>query len=380
MRVLQLGKFYPIRGGVEKVMWDLTIGLSLAGVACDMLCAILKKDGPDKKDEPLYQGGGIFRFNEYGRVICVPAWTKKAATMIAPAMVGWVRKHAAEYDIIHVHHPDPMAALALRLSGYKGKVVLHWHSDIVSQRFFLALYKPLQTWLIRRADRILGTTPVYVASSPYLKEVQEKCGYVPIGIDPIPFDVAHAEAIRTRHSGKTLLFSLGRLVPYKGFSYLIDAMSLLPERFHLILGGKGPLKEALEAQIREKNLQHRVTLLTGYIPDETVYALFGAADIFVLPSVMKTEAFGIVQIEAMSCGTPVVATRIPESGVSWVNKEGVSGRNAAPEDARSLADAILAVCDEKDRFGEGAKALFGERYRIDKMINKILEVYEEICT
>ena len=378
MKVLQLGKFYPIRGGVEKVMWDLTEGLSAAGVTCDMLCARLRGDGPDERDKALYQGGGIFRFNEYGRVICVPAWTKKAATMIAPAMIGWLRKHAAEYSIIHVHHPDPMAALALRLSGYKGKVVLHWHSDIVSQRFFLALYKPLQAWLIRRADRILGTTPVYIASSPYLKEVQEKCGYVPIGIDPIRYDADRVEAIRARNAGKTLLFSLGRLVPYKGFSYLIEAMSLLPERFHLILGGKGPLKEALEAQIREKNLQHRVNLLTGYIPDETVYALYGAADIFVLPSVMKTEAFGIVQIEAMSCGTPVVATRIPESGVSWVNEEGVSGRNAVPEDARSLADAILAVEAQKENYAEGAARRFRECFSKEIIINKILSEYENL--
>ncbi len=378
MKVLQLGKFYPIRGGVEKVMWDLTEGLSAAGVTCDMLCARLRGDGIDERDKALYQGGGVFRFNEYGRVICVPAWTKKAATMIAPAMIGWVRKHASEYDIIHVHHPDPMAALALRLSGYKGKVVLHWHSDIVSQRFFLALYKPLQNWLIRRADRILGTTPVYVASSPYLQEVQDKCGYVPIGIDPIRYDAAHAEAIQTRHSGKTLLFSLGRLVPYKGFSYLIEAMSLLPERFHLVLGGKGPLKEALEAQIRKKGLQHRVNLLTGYIPDETVYALFGAADIFVLPSVMKTEAFGIVQIEAMSCGTPVVATRIPESGVSWVNEDGVSGRNAAPEDARSLADAILAVEAQKENYAEGAARRFRECFSKVIIINKIISEYENL--
>lgn len=378
MKVLQLGKFYPIRGGVEKVMWDLTEGLSAAGVTCDMLCAQLRREGIDERDKALYQGGGLFRFNEYGRVICVPAWTKLAATMIAPAMIGWVRRHAAEYDIIHVHHPDPMAALALRLSGYKGKVVLHWHSDIVSQRFFLSLYKPLQTWLIGRADRILGTTPVYIASSPYLKEVQDKCGYVPIGIDPIRYDAERAETIRTRHTGKTLLFSLGRLVPYKGFSYLIEAMSLLPERFYLILGGKGPLKEELEAQIREKDLQHRVNLLTGFIPDEEVYALFGAADIFVLPSVMKTEAFGIVQIEAMSCGTPVVATRIPESGVSWVNEEGVSGLNAEPSDARSLADAILGVEAQKENYAEGAARRFREYFSKVIIINKIITEYENL--
>lgn len=378
MKVLQLGKFYPIRGGVEKVMWDLTEGLSAAGITCDMLCAQLRGDGPDDRDKALYQGNGVFRFNRIGRVICVPAWTKKAATMISPAMIGWLRKHAAEYDIVHVHHPDPMAALALRLSGYKGKVVLHWHSDIVSQRFFLALYKPLQSWLIRRAKRILGTTPVYVASSPYLKEVQDKCGYVPIGIDPIRYDDAQVQAIRVRHTGETLLFSLGRLVPYKGFSYLIDAVSLLPERFHLILGGKGPLKEALEAQIREKGLQRRVSLLTGYIPDEAVNALFGAADIFVLPSVMKTEAFGIVQIEAMSCGTPVVATRIPESGVSWVNEDGVSGQNATPEDARSLADAILAVEAQKEKYAEGATRRFRETFAKEIIINKIITAYENL--
>ncbi len=378
MKVLQLGKFYPIRGGVEKVMWDLTEGLSAAGVTCDMLCAWLRGDGPDDRDKVLYQGNGVFRFNSFGRVICVPAWTKKAATMIAPAMISWLRKHAAEYDIIHVHHPDPMAALALRLSGYKGKVVLHWHSDIVSQRFFLSLYKPLQTWLIGRADKILGTTPVYVASSPYLKDVQDKCGYVPIGIDPVRYDAAQVQVIRERHTGETLLFSLGRLVPYKGFSYLIDAMSLLPERFHLILGGKGPLQEALEAQIREKGLQRRASLLTGYIPDETVNALFGAADIFVLPSVMKTEAFGIVQIEAMSCGTPVVATRIPESGVSWVNEDGVSGRNAAPEDARSLADAILAVEAQKEKYAEGAALRFRETFSKEIIINKIMSIYENL--
>lgn len=378
MRVLHLGKFYPIRGGVEKVMWDLTEGLSATGVYCDMLCAQLRKDGPDAKDKHLYQGHGIFRFNDCGRVICVPAWTKVAATMISPAMISWVRRHAAEYDLIHIHHPDPMAALALRLSGFKGKVVLHWHSDIVSQRFFLALFKLLQRWLILRADQILGTTPVYVAASPYLKDVQDKCSYTPIGIAPVHPDEARVQAVRACYPGKTLLFSLGRLVPYKGFSYLIDAMSLLPERFHLLLSGKGPLKEVLDKQIQEKRLQDRVTLQTGFIPDAEVHACFGAADIFVLPSIMKTEAFGIVQIEAMSCGTPVVATRIPESGVSWVNEEGISGLNAEPADARSLADAILAVETERNRYSKGASERFSRLFTKEIMVQRVLKIYEQM--
>ena len=377
MRVLQLGKFYPIRGGVEKVMWDLTESLSAAGVCCDMLCAKFHGDGPDTKDLPYYSTDGLFTLNGSGRVICVPALAKVAATMIAPRMISWLRRHGKEYDIIHVHHPDPMAAMALRLSGYRGKVVLHWHSDIISQQFFLRLYKPLQDWIIRRSDKILGTTPVYVRSSPYLKDVQEKCDFVPIGIDAIRFCPARARAIRDSHPGKTLLVSVGRLVPYKGYSFLIEAMTRLPERFHLLLGGKGPLMESLEAQIRDSGLQDRVTLL-GYVSDDDLPALFGAADIFVLPSVMKTEAFGIVQIEAMSCGTPVVATRIPESGVSWVNEEGVSGLNAEPKDADSLAQAILGVESYRERFSAGASRRFSQMFTKEQMYRKVKSVYDSL--
>lgn len=377
MKILQLGKFYPIRGGVEKVMWDLTRGLSQRGVTCDMLCARLSGDGCDAKDEAFFDGRDTISFNEYGRVICVPAITKLAATMISPAMIRWVRRHAAEYDIIHVHHPDPMAALALRLSGYKGKVVLHWHSDIVSQKFFLVMYKPLQSWLIRRADRILGTTPVYVASSPYLKKVQDKCGYLPIGIEPVSFDPARVKSERAMYPGKTLLLSVGRLVPYKGYTYLIEAMTHLPGRFHLLLGGNGPLMGSLERQISLSGLQKRVTMI-GYIPDDDLPVLFGAADMFVLPSVMKTEAFGIVQIEAMSCGTPLVATRIPGSGVPWVNEEGVSGMNAEPADAKSLAEAILKVEADKERLSEGASRRFNSMFTMETMINQIIKIYENI--
>ena len=378
MRVLQLGKFYPIRGGVEKVMWDVTLGLSESGITCDMLCAKLKKDGPDEADLPYYQGKGILQLNDKARVICVPAWTKMAATMIAPAMICWLRRHAKEYDIIHIHHPDPMAALALWFSGYKGRVVLHWHSDIVSQRFFMVLYEPLQRWVIKRADRILCTTPIYLASSPYLKRVQGKCDYVPIGIDPVHYNKDLASLIRKNYAGKTLLFSLGRLVKYKGFSYLLDAMKLLPERFCLLLGGMGPLKEELEEKIRENGLEERVNLL-GFMTNEQLWACYGAADIFVLPSVMKTEAFGIVQIEAMSCGTPVVATRIPDSGVSWVNREGVSGRNAVPSDPESLANAILGVEADEETYSKGAAKRFDKLFSKEMMINKIIATYEDMC-
>ena len=365
-------------------MWDLTRGLSEREVPCDMLCATLASDPVDSQDQDRCTQtpeGKVIRFNDCGRVICVPAITKKAATMISPAMVRWLRRHAAEYDLIHIHHPDPMAALALRLSGYRGRVILHWHSDILSQKALLVLYRPLQDWLIRRADRILGTTPIYVRESPDLRDVQGKIGYIPIGIEPVIFEENAASLLRNRYPDKKIVVSLGRLIPYKGFSTLIDAADRLGEGYQVLIGGMGPLQDSLQAQIDALGIQERVQLL-GYVADELLPALYGACDVFVLSSVMKTEAFGIVQIEAMSCGKPVVATRIPGSGTAWVNEDGVSGLNVKPGDADVLADAIRRICEADETYRhycEGARQRFESLFTFDKMINSVLKEYEKIC-
>ena len=368
MKVLQLGKFYPIRGGVEKVMWDVTRGLSSHGIQCDMLCARFSGENSTE----------VIKFGETGRVIVLPTLFQASGTMISPKMISWLRRNASAYDIIHIHHPDPMACLALRLSGYKGRVILHWHSDILKSKFILGCYKPLQSWLIGRAERIVGTTPVYVSQSTALQDVQDKVTYVPIGIDPVVPDAAGTEALQAKYPGKKIIFSLGRLVPYKGFSYLVSAAQYLPDDYIILIGGSGPLKESLEKQITDLGLWSKVELLDR-VPDEMIAPLYGAAKLFVLSSVMKTEAFGIVQIEAMSTGTPVIATKIPESGVSWVNEDGVSGINVNPSDSEAIARAILSICEDPvkyNQFSENASARFEKYFRFERMINKIISIYE----
>ena len=146
----------------------------------------------------------------------------------------------------------------------------------------------------------------------------------------------------------------------------------------VLIVGTGPIKESFQAEFDVQHLQEKVKLL-GFIADEEHAALYGAAKVFVMSSVMKTEAFGIVQIEAMSTGTPVVATKIPESGVSWVNEDGVSGLNVEPEDPKALAEAIRAICENEERyatFSQGARERFKTLYQFDKMIKKIITVYE----
>ena len=359
MKVLQLGKFYPIVGGVEKVMWELTEGLGRSGIDCDMLCA---SETPQ-----------VIKIGEHSRCICVKALFKAAATMISPAMIFYLRRHCAEYDIIHIHHPDPMAALALRLSGYKGKVVLHWHSDIIKQRFLLKFYLPLQSWVVRCSSVIIGTSPIYVKESPFLQGVQEKVTYLPIGIDPIP-------EVRTEPAEDVIVLSLGRLVGYKGYNYLIDAANYLPDNYRVIIAGEGPLREELQNQIKTENLESRVSLL-GRIPQERIPELFASCSVFCLSSIWKTEAFGIVQIEAMSCGKPVVATRIPGSGVSWVNEHGYSGLNVEPCDAKALANAIMQITADSNSYSnycDNARKRYKAMFTKEAMIRQCVEIYNKL--
>ena len=198
-------------------------------------------------------------------------------------------------------------------------------------------------------------------------------------IEPIQFDKKLAEQWKARYPGKKLVVSIGRLVPYKGYGYLIGAAARLDPGYQLLIVGDGPTRENIEKDILRNRVDDRVKLL-GYVDDNEMHALLAACDVFVLSSVMKTEAFGIVQIEAMSLGKPVIATRIPESGVSWVNADGVSGINVPIKDAEALADAIRKVCTDEElhgKYSQGARNRFEEIFTLDRMIEKTIKVYND---
>lgn len=312
MKVLQLGKFYPIKGGVEKVMEIFTVGLAERGFASDMLCASHNGETTD------------IVFSEESRIFRTKTLTKLAATMISPEMIFRLRRICSEYDIIHVHHPDPMATLALFFSGYRGKVVLHWHSDILKQKFLLRFFSPFQSWLIRRADLILGTTPVYVEESPFLRKVQEKTSFLPIGVDPYPWLSDEIEAIRAQYPGKKIIFNMGRLVPYKGYHHLIEAMTHLSDDYVLLIGGDGPLRAELLAQTEKLGLQERVKFL-GFISDKLKPAYFAACDVFCLSSTIKRRLMPLFW--SKQCLSPAQSwrQRFPNQGFLGSMKTGSLG-------------------------------------------------------
>ena len=193
-------------------------------------------------------------------------------------------------------------------------------------------------------------------------------------------DVAGAAALREEYKGKKIIFSLGRLVSYKGYKYLIDSARHLDDSYVILIGGGGPLKTPLREQIENSGLQDKVKLL-GFLSDAEVSAYFGACDLFCMSSVYATEAFGIVQIEAMSAGKPVVATKIPGSGVSWVNAHKESGLNVEPKDSEALADAFMHILESEDdyqHFAEQAQQRYWTMFTKSKMIEKCVEIYKSL--
>lgn len=371
MKVLHIGKFYPVYGGVEKVMYDFCDGLSRMGIRSDFLGV-----NADAKTT------NIVKVNDNFTVYAMSYIKKVASTYLSTSMISQLRKIKGQYDIIHIHHPDPMACLALYLSGYKGKIVCHWHSDIVRQKTILKFYKPLQTWMLKKASVIAGTSPIYLDYSPFLQPYKNKLELVPIGIPPVNNAIKEetVQKIQSLAKGRKIVFSLGRLIYYKGYQYLIEAAKYLNEDICVIIGGKGPLRDEFEQTIQTNGLQDKVFLM-GRIEDEDLSAYFSGCGLFCLPSTERSEAFGIVQVEAMAYAKPLVATRIEGSGVSWVNEENVSGLNVEIENAKDLADKINTILGNAEltkRLGDGALKRYEDNFTQKRMVDLIVPIYQKV--
>lgn len=306
-------------------------------------------------------------------------------TPICPSMVTHARRlHRREpFDIVHLQFPaDPMAHLAASMLPASVKRVVTWHSDIVRQRKLLALYRPFLERMLRSADAIILPTPAHLTSSEQLAAVRDRDFFhvVPFGFDLTRFGQRppEADAIRARHAGRFLVFALGRHVYYKGFEYLIRAMRELPDAA-LILGGRGPLQDSLVALASQLGIAGRVEF-AGRIPDEMLPAYYHACDVYCMPSVERSEAFGIVQIEAMACAKPVVCCEL-NNGVTWVNRNEVTGLVVPPADAAALASALARLMHDpalRARLGADARDRALKEFTAEAMARGTLAVYREV--
>lgn len=280
-------------------------------------------------------------------------------------------------DILHYHMPFIFAVIAhfIARPKYK-KLYITYHSDIVGYDKIMTLFWGLYKKFLNKVDKIHVLSPNIIESSNILNSYKNKCVVIPQGI-PLETTLNNkkTEEIKQRYENKKIIFSLGRLVTYKGFIYALEAMQHIENAVYL-LGGSGPLQEDFNDYIEKYNLQDKVFLL-GKIPDSELNAYYNCCDIYLFPSIMQSEAFGIVQLEAMRFGKPVINTNLG-TGVNYVSVNNETGLTVNPGNAKELADAINKLLNNDElrlKLGKNAQLRVEQKFNIDYITKEYINLY-----
>jgi len=371
MNVLMVNKlYYPVIGGVENHVRDLAT--SISSISYDVDIRVLAANTSGKTVEEVIDGIEVTKVANLVTVQSAP---------VAPSFPLWLKK--LKSDIYHFHFPYPVGELAYLTARPPGKLVVTYHSDIIRQKFLLSLYKPFLKSFLKKADRILVSSPNMVKHSPVLQEYEDKCKVAHFGIELSRFKMNKQMKEKIRHieeeyPGKIVLF-VGRLIYYKGVKYLIEAMEDVDA--HLIIVGEGPLGSELKNLASELGISNKISFV-GSISDEDLPAFYYVCDIFVLPSIARSEAFGLVQLEAQACGKPIVSTNL-KTGVPYANLDKVTGLVVPPESKDDLSRAINQLLQDSalcKKYGGAGKKRVEEEFSKEAMAKTVLEVYKEILT
>ena len=367
MRVVHLFKdFYPpTTGGIEQHLRVLCEGLSRK-----IDVTVLVPSRSFRRIEETIGDVHIVRTPELGRCLSTP---------LCPGMGAELRRLSP--DLIHLHFPNPAGDLAYLFGGRRVPVVMTYHADIVRQRPMLWAYRPLFDRLIGHVRQIIVSSQQYLDSSTFLAPLRDRCTVIPFGVDREAFTLGDDEQtdvrrVRRRHGGRLIVF-LGVLRYYKGLDVLVRAMRHVSG--HLLIVGRGPERANVVRLIRELRLDDRVTLI-GEVSDAERRVLLHAADVFVLPSIDRSEAFGIAQVEAMACGTPVVSSDLP-TGIRAVNSHGVTGLLVPPGDSTALAGALTRLLGDdvlRTTLGRAARERVEREFTAERMVTETLSLYEGV--
>ncbi len=375
VKIVHFGKYYfPETGGIESVTASLARGAVQKGHRISVVCF----DKHAGHETAVLDGVEVIR---------VPIGKMVASQPLGFRYFAKCIEYAKQADVVHLHAPNMLGALASLFIGKRPRLLVHWHSDVVNKGMLGKLTQPLETALLKRADAIIATSEVYAEASDTLRPYRKKIQVVPIGVPDVSGAVQSGSAagqmppeLQRVIQGKKLILSVGRLVPYKGFDVLIRAAKHLAGDTVMVIVGGGPLKEELQAAIDASGVAERV-VLAGRLSDAALHALFSSAQLYCMPSTYRAEAFGVVLLEAMAYGVPIVATDIPGSAVPWVNAHGVSGINVPVNDPGALAAAcndILASQEKHAMFAKGARQRFVSEFTEEESVRRMMSAYDRL--
>lgn len=322
----------------------------------------------------------VYRVPCYGQLMFAP---------ISPSFGIHLNKviEAFAPDVLHIHMPNTSAFFALWSS--KAKLipwVVHWHSDVIGDdspwflRTFYPFYQPFEQAILQRAKKVIVTSPPYLQTSRPLQRFMDKSQVISLGIRKKD----NHQLSESEHTGPLQLLMVGRLTYYKGHSIVIEALNLLKQQgladIHLTIVGSGEQQQSIEQLIAKYKLNAQVSLL-GRVDEQGLYDAFAMADCLCLPSIERTEAFGVVLMEAASFGVPAIVSDVPGSGMSWVVVHDKTGFVVKRGNADALALAIKTLSQQPKRckaFGIAALERFEQHFQIERVAVVTTEVYRSL--
>lgn len=374
IKVLHIYKYYlPYVGGVERVIQQIAEGLATKGVESQVLACSHNRNFSSTQE--IIGGIRVTRVSSIGVLFSTP---------VSLAFLLAFRRLSQWADILHFHSPFPLADFSHLIYSPRGKkVVVTYHADISQTRwsFLMLIYKPILRSLLKKVSRIIITSPAALEFSIVLSAFSHKCRVIPLAIDlakwkPVPAE--RIKALKKRFGlgdDKVVLF-VGRLIYYKALDYLIAAMQRINAK--LVIVGEGELKGELKLKANNLGLANKV-IFTGKVSDEELQSYYSMADVFVLPSKRGAEAFGIVQLEAMAYGIPIVNTKLP-TGVTFVSPHNETGLTVPPCDSEALANAINIILEDdslRQRLSRNALERV-KLFSLDRMLDAIYNMYIEV--
>ncbi len=380
MRILHCGKYFPPdRGGMETFLRDLALAQARAG---DRVLVLANAGAAPAGREDVAPGLAVVRAKV---AFCAGGYAP-----VAPGLPLRFIQAALAFrpDVLHVHAPNA-AALWPLLLHLRTPLVVHWHADVSfpperrPPAALLAAWSALEGWMLRRADAVVATSPQYLASSPALARFRDKCRVVPLGLAEPPDGADQGEADRDHPAAAFLraapglkVLAVGRLSHYKGFSVLCQAAAKVPGAA-VCLVGEGEERPALERAVAGLGLAGRV-LLAGGLDDAALAACYAACDVLCLPSLSRSEAFGMVLLEAMARGKACVAAAVDGGGPGYVVQDGETGLLVPPGDPAALAAALDRLARDERlriRLGAAGRERFAARFRMERVAAALREVY-----
>jgi O-antigen biosynthesis rhamnosyltransferase len=367
MRVLQFFKtYYPDSyGGTEQAIFQLSQAMSANGVETDVLAL---SSNPAR--EPVSIGNHRTHYAKLNFEI--------ASTGISFDAIGKFRRLAAGVDIVHYHYPWPYMDVVHFIARSKKPAVITYHSDIIRQKGWRVIYRPLEKLFFNSVDAIVSTSPNYMATSPILQRYKDKVHVIPIGIDEAQYPKASQERKsywRQRFGERFFLF-VGMLRYYKGLHILLEASP--GAEYPILVVGAGPIERDLRAQA--EHLKADNVHFLGALPDEDKVALLELAVGAVFPSHLRAEAFGIFLLEAAMFAKPLISSEIG-TGTSYVNIDGETGIVVRPSDPSALRramDFIWAHPDKAALFGKNSRLRYQSFFTAQAMAKEYLSVYRSI--